>query len=91
MKLNPRHEIGRALAFLNADSNQRVVSEIAERTSFAKQDAGGFFRKGTSGDWVNHFTADNRHEFHSIAGQLLIELGYEESDDWMDRDPRPSG
>jgi hypothetical protein len=40
------------------------------------------FRKGTSGDWRNHFTAAHTAAFKEVAGPLLIELGYEKDLDW---------
>lgn len=40
------------------------------------------FRKGVSGDWRNHFSPKVKEAFKETAGQLLIELGYEDSLDW---------
>ena len=34
-------------------------------------------RKGVAGDWRNHFTPEAAHVFDSIAGELLVESGYE--------------
>ncbi len=41
-----------------------------------------FVRKGVSGDWANHFTEKNKNSFKSIAGDLLVRLGYETNNDW---------
>ncbi len=41
-----------------------------------------FVRKGVSGDWRNHFSADNVHVFKEAAGPLLIRLGYETGANW---------
>jgi hypothetical protein len=40
------------------------------------------FRKGIAGDWRNHFTQENKTRFKQIAGDLLIRLGYEKTNDW---------
>jgi hypothetical protein len=40
------------------------------------------FRKGTIGDWRRQFTAEHKRAFKEIAGQMLIDLGYEKGFDW---------
>ena len=40
------------------------------------------FRSGTTGEWKKYFTAEHRRIFKDVAGDLLIRLGYESSDDW---------
>ncbi|MGA9533275.1 MAG: sulfotransferase domain-containing protein [Anaerolineales bacterium] len=40
------------------------------------------FRSGTAGGWRDHFTDENIRHFKESTGELLIELGYEESGDW---------
>lgn len=40
------------------------------------------FRKGVIGDWKNHFSAQHKQVFKNVAGQLLIDLGYETDFDW---------
>lgn len=42
----------------------------------------GTFRKGQPGNWREHFTEDNKVRFKDVAGDLLVRLGYEESNDW---------
>jgi hypothetical protein len=42
----------------------------------------GVFRKGVSGDWKSNFTPEEIAEFKSVAGEMLIQLGYEENSDW---------
>jgi hypothetical protein len=42
----------------------------------------GTFRKGKPGNWQEHFTDNNKAHFKEKAGDLLIELGYEQSYDW---------
>jgi len=40
------------------------------------------FRKGQIGDWINYFEPEHKDVFKALAGELLIELGYEETFDW---------
>jgi len=40
------------------------------------------FRKGVIGDFRSHFADKHKDAFKTIACDLLIELGYETSDDW---------
>ncbi len=40
------------------------------------------FRQGGSGGWKNEFSEQNKKIFKEIAGDLLIELGYESDYDW---------
>ena len=40
------------------------------------------FRSGKTGGWREHFNAEHRKLFKDVAGDLLVRLGYEESNDW---------
>ncbi|MGH2702418.1 MAG: sulfotransferase domain-containing protein [Actinomycetota bacterium] len=40
------------------------------------------FRKGVIGDWRNHFTEEHTRAFKDLAGEQLVELGYERDLDW---------
>ncbi|SDI12835.1 sulfotransferase domain-containing protein [Alteribacillus bidgolensis] len=40
------------------------------------------FRKGIIGDWKNEFDSETIDTFKKVAGQLLIELGYEQDLHW---------
>jgi len=40
------------------------------------------FRSGTTGKWREVFTEEHKAIFKEIAGGLLIQLGFEESNDW---------
>lgn len=42
---------------------------------------------GERQDWRECFTAEDRAFFHEQAGELLIELGYESSEDWVENAP----
>jgi hypothetical protein len=40
------------------------------------------FRSGKTGEWKKHFTDDHKMIFKEAAGDLLVKLGYEKSNDW---------
>ncbi len=42
----------------------------------------GTFRKGTPGNWKEHFTPQNKDLFKRTCGDLLVRLGYETDGDW---------
>lgn len=72
-------EIKKIAGHLNLEMDAATVEHIAENVYSHKSST---FRKGTIGDWANHMTSDHRAAFKEIAGQLLIDLGYEANDDW---------
>ena len=82
--------LGQVLKFLGASSEDRVIerclrSSDFERTSNRRQgeeDPVSFFRKGVAGDWREVFTESDRALYKRLAGERLIELGYESSHDW---------
>lgn len=83
-------ELERLLKFLGAAAGDPVVKRCVDAASFERlsggrkrgQEAPSFFRKGVAGDWRDVFTEQNRRDFKAAAGELLIELGYEEDDAW---------
>jgi sulfotransferase 6B1 len=40
------------------------------------------FRSGKAGGWRTQFSTDNKQLFKDIAGDLLVQLGYEHDHDW---------
>jgi len=40
------------------------------------------FRSGKTGGWAQHFTDEHKKLFKEIAGDLLVQLGYEKNNDW---------
>ncbi|HXF86592.1 MAG TPA: sulfotransferase domain-containing protein [Anaerolineales bacterium] len=40
------------------------------------------FRSGKTGEWKKYFTEEHKRIFKDVAGDLLIRLGYEKSNDW---------
>ncbi len=40
------------------------------------------FRSGKTGEWKKYFTDEHKKIFKDVAGDLLVKLGYEKSNDW---------
>jgi hypothetical protein len=73
--LNYLGERGARLKVSREMAIQGLKSSIAPHKS-------GTFRKGKPGGWQEHFTAKNKQVFKEIAGDLLIQMGYEKDLDW---------
>jgi hypothetical protein len=76
-ELYARHSGGQ----LDTDGCIRVMSAaIAPHRSHT-------FRSGKKSAWQSEFTAEHRRLFDKVAGDLLIELGYERDHGWADATP----
>jgi len=86
----PEEEMGRLFRFLGARDDERVVRRCVERNRFEEvarrqagsEDSTSFLRKGIAGDWRSVFTECDKTIYKEIAGDLLIELGYEKDNNW---------
>ncbi len=58
----------------------RKVWKMARRPG--QEDSSSHFRKGIIGDWKNYFQPAHIHRFKEVAGQALIEMGYEKDLEW---------
>jgi hypothetical protein len=88
---SPEEEIGRLLRFLGAAANEEAVKRCIELSSFERwsegrergeEDTSSFYRKGVAGDWREVFTERDKEAFKEVAGDVLIELGYERDNNW---------
>ena len=85
----PEEEMGRLFRFLGATDDEAVVRQCVERNRFERvarreagtEDSASFLRKGVAGDWRSVFTERDKAIYKEIAGDLLIELGYEKDND----------
>jgi hypothetical protein len=88
---DPQGEVAALLEFLGADADEPAVRECLEATSFERLSSKGkgeedsssrHHRKGVAGDWKNVFTEEDKQIFKEQAGDLLVDLGYEEDEEW---------
>ena len=54
-----------------------MLSQVAPHKSHT-------FRAGRKAGWQTEFTDEHRHLMHDLAGELLVELGYELSHNWSE-------
>lgn len=54
---------------------QRIADQVFDRSAPT-------FRKGMAGGWKERFTPEHKKAFKEVAGQMLIDLGYEKDFDW---------
>ena len=82
--------------FLGLDHSGPVVRRCVEQTRLSRIKSGktalnaaarGHIRSGDSGQWSRHMTRADGQQFHDIAGQQLIEAGYEHDDVWYQKLP----
>ncbi|RMH28823.1 MAG: hypothetical protein D6693_03200 [Planctomycetota bacterium] len=81
-------------ALTGADPDPWLVGVTVEKHSMQRQtgrtageeDRTSFIRKGVVGDWKNYFDLECRRLFDRLAGDALIEFGYEPDRSWVDRE-----
>ncbi len=86
----PVEEARRLLTFLNVDRSEQTVKRCVKKAGFeqntnrkqGQEDSSSRSRKGVAGDWAEAFTEEDKRVFKEIAGDLLVELGYEEDGSW---------
>jgi hypothetical protein len=86
----PSANLWRVFELLHARRGDPIIERCIKAGRFERaasrqpgqEDAGSFFRKGVAGDWRNVFTERDREIYREFAGERLVELGLERSDDW---------
>lgn len=71
-------------AQMSEEELKEVMGNIfgGTHTFRATQDMAGKDKAGQIGSWKNHLTPEHKKLFKRIAGQLLIDLGYEKDFNW---------
>ena len=59
----------------------RFQAKAAGRAK-GQEDTGSHYRKGKSGDWVDHFRPEHKALFKELYPGLVARLGYGSNDDW---------
>jgi sulfotransferase family protein len=59
-----------------------VDAAVAAMTARIAPEKSHTFRSGKKSGWQDEFTAEHRRRFDELAGDLLIDLGYESNHDW---------
>lgn len=83
----PEQEISRLLQFLQVSVDEESIQHSIDSTRFEQMGDGhpqgqdintAFIRKGTCGDWKNHFSPELAQHAWRIAGDVLKSLDYPE-------------
>ena len=80
--------------FCGIPYDEALLKDIHDKTDFAGNYKGGtgkFRRGGRTGDWKAAFSRKDALVFQAVAGDLLIELGYENHGAWARTSPRKRG
>lgn len=83
--LNREAAFGEILAYLGQRGFKSRVDQkqaIGSMEQAIEPKRSGTFRKGKPGNWCEYFTPQNKQIFKQEAGNLLIQLGYEQNNDW---------
>lgn len=73
-----RKSIEQICSYLDLDVDKQKIASVQENLFGSS----GTFRKGQIGSWRSEFSEEHKVAVKEVAGNLLIELGYEESLDW---------
>lgn len=95
---DPAGHLHKVLHYIGVPTNDKLIWAIVVRNSFERlsvgrriweparkpgqQNPSSHFRKGIVGDWKNYFKTPHIQRYKEIAGQLLIDLGYEKDLSW---------
>jgi hypothetical protein len=71
-------EVSKIFKHLNIEQNSKNIKLVAD-SLFGGTNT---FREGQIGSWKKYFKEIHKHCFKKIAGQLLIDLGYEKDLNW---------
>lgn len=78
----------RLFDFCGIPYDDNLLQDIYERSDFKKRfklDQQKFRRAGRVGDWKRYFTLWDAYRFYGTAGDMLLELGYEQDRGWLRR------
>lgn len=79
---DPQTQRNRMYEFLDLDPKLAGALDNMTQPGFDKERPKAFFRKGSVGDWKNYFGPESKEWFKEIAGDTLIENGYQADENW---------
>ncbi len=68
------------LARVPLSTSRQLILEALESSINPKRSP--TFRSGKTGEWKKYFTEEHKKTFKEVAGDLLVQLGYEEDRHW---------
>ena len=95
---HPSVELSKVFRYLGINLDETFLQTIIQRNRFERLTVGkkvwktwraagqadpkSHFRKGIVGDWRNYFNEEHKLRFKEVAGDTLIEMGYEKDREW---------
>lgn len=87
---NQDKEFAELLEFCEIELPTNGIKYLLDKYSFKSisgrklgtEDVKNHYRKGTPGDWKNHFTDKHKENFNNLSGDLLINCNYETNNNW---------
>lgn len=61
---------------------QQEFRKLTKGRKKGEENSSSHFRKGVSGDWLNHFDDELKDKFKSMYPGLVSKLGYAENEEW---------
>ena len=76
--------VARIVDYLEIKLSSQEIKDQFSSQSMNPQESHTFVKggKGQKGNWKNFFTESHKQAFKKVAGELLIELGYEQDENW---------
>ena len=77
------NSLKRIIQYIMPNIDEELIPEYIElMEKGANPDHSKTFRKGKTRQWPQYFSSEHNNIFKSKAGKLLVDLGYENNEDW---------
>lgn len=84
LRNNPEEALARVVNHYRLGYSPEAIANVVAAHNFRKKaQKDGFYRKGISGDWANHFGPALRQKYQQVLGDFLIDYGYESNSEWV--------
>ena len=89
---DPESELADAIRKLDNSADDEIIKQVIFRNSFSQQirrpkaQHRTVLRKGKKNSWQEIFNQETRILFDKYCGDMLLELGYENNRDWINKD-----
>lgn len=82
-KLKPVNDLRKVAMRQSFTARRAYAEQQGDSLNYGKDAQLRFLRKGIVGDWKNHFIPEHRRLAEQYFGEMMHELGYTESAEWI--------